>query len=196
MAKQGPPTYSYAIIKKSDIRLICHVAGRSEDAIYSWSPIDLWYFCSLRLGQFKRIMLSCFGLFLVILDVVAHFLIMFFHSWVMFSLFFCICLVIFLLFFGRSRFFLIWFLIFLSLFGHFLVVFWYICFCRFREGHAKTTKNNQTMTKTTKQWPKKLPNNYQKMTNTWATKSGTSTTWPKNSQARQMTKQLQKKWLD
>ena len=35
MAKQGPPTYSYAIIKESDIRLICHLAGRSEDAIYS-----------------------------------------------------------------------------------------------------------------------------------------------------------------
>jgi hypothetical protein len=30
-----PPTYSYAIIKKNDIRLICHFAGRSEDAIYS-----------------------------------------------------------------------------------------------------------------------------------------------------------------
>ena len=182
-------------LKKSDIRLICHVAGRSEDAIYSWSPIDLWYFCSLRLGQFKRIMLSCFGLFLVILDVVAHFLIMFFHSWVMFSSFFVFVWSFFVVFWS--------FQIFSYLVPHFLVVVWsffgrvlvynFLSFsgraCKNDKKQPDNDQNNQTMTKKN---AKQLPKNDKHMSNQIWNEHNMTKKQPSKANDQTITK----KWLD
>ena len=47
--KRGPS------LKKDDIRLICHLAGRSEDGIYSWSPIYRPYALYIYLHIYWRI---------------------------------------------------------------------------------------------------------------------------------------------
>ena len=53
--EKNTTTQTWSIIKKDDIRLICHLAGRSEDGIYSWSPIYRPYALYIYLHIYWRI---------------------------------------------------------------------------------------------------------------------------------------------